>query len=682
MSYKRWIVSKLDKEAAGELCEQSGFDPILCLLLTGRGITTATEAVEFLEGDDLVSDPFAFADMDVAAERIQRAIDDGEHVMVYGDYDADGVTATALLYSYLRSRGAHVSYMLPRRDGDGYGLHMSTIDSLAEQAVTLVVTVDNGIAAVEEIAYAATYGMDVVVTDHHQPPEQLPQAVALVNPHRKDCPSEFKELAGVGVAFQLVCALEGDPDWALEQYADLVALGTLADVMPLIADNRVLVRRGLQQIRAQKRVGFRCLCEAAGIAGKPMSATSIAFTLAPRINAAGRMSIADTAVELLLCESEAEGMTLAGEICKLNTERQTTESEILAEVTAAWDVQPHLTAQHVLVVWGEGWHHGVLGILASRLQELYGKPTLVLSVEDGIARGSGRSLPGFSLYEALRACEHCLLGYGGHELAAGVTLESARLEEFRAAINAYAAEQSPTMPVSTLTLDCKLRPSQITPELLSCLSVMEPFGTGNPAPVFGLYGMQLVRIEAVGGGKHLRLTLSRDGSTLTAMRFSTSPEQFGFAVGDTVNLAVTLDKNEYRGTVTVSVIVRDMRHADTEQETLLGDLFRFDSVLRQDVPPTVSVSAPDRHTVAQVYRAIVQGGFSGTLETLRRRTVPSYLQVLLSLQILSEAGLLHWKRQADTLCITPNTVTEKADLTQTATARYLHNREESPWKNC
>lgn len=672
MAYKRWIYSQLDKELAGELSAESGLDPLLCLLLTGRGITDVEQAMEFLVGNELLCDPFSYIDMDLAVDRIQRAIDDGESIAVYGDYDADGITATVLLYSYLRSKGSRVIYRLPRRDGEGYGLHRESIDELSQNGVELIVTVDNGVAAVDEIAYAASCGIDVVVTDHHQPPEILPSAVAVVDPHRKDCPSDFKDLAGVGVAFQLVCALEGDVDRIFEDYGDLVALGTLADMMPLHGDNRVLVRRGLQQInRRDARLGI-CRLREFGGTERAMNATGVAFTLAPRINAAGRMGDPYKAAQLLLSENEEEATTLAGEIHQLNNDRQTTESVILKELLLGLDSTAELLSDRVLVVWGEHWHQGVLGIIAARLMERFGKPCLVLNVENGIARGSGRSMKGFSLFEALHACEDCLLGYGGHEQAAGLTLEADRLEEFRQRINAYAAQTATQMPVLELPLDCRLRPGQITPEMLLSLTALEPVGSGNPRPMFGLSRMTLERIEAVGNGKHLRLTLTRDGARITAMKFSTTPESFPFRSGETVELAVVLDRNEYRGTVSVSVIVRDIRHTDLPQEEMLDAIARVDSVIRRE---TREKRFPDRERIARVYRFFKQQPYVGSLDVLcvRLRSADmSCTDILLACRILREAGLIEWRDEGDTVFIAVRETAGKVDLSATATAQFLN----------
>ncbi len=677
MAYKRWTFSQLNKELAGELSAECGIDPLLCLLLTGRGITDAQQAMDFLVGNDLRCDPFSYIDMDAAADRVQRAIDEGESIAVYGDYDADGITATVLLYTYLRDRGARVQYRLPRRDGEGYGLHRESIDDLLQDGVDLIVTVDNGISAIDEIAYANECGIDVVVTDHHQPSSVLPAAVAVVDPHRRDCPSEFKDLAGVGVAFQLVCALEGDTDRMMEDYADLVALGTLADVMPLHGDNRVLVRRGLQNInRKNARLGIRRLREFGG-AEKATNATGVSFTIAPRINAAGRMGDPYKAASLLLSEEEEEASALANEVHALNNERQVTEAAILKELLAFLDASDELLSQRVLVVWGKAWHQGVLGIIAARLLERFGKPCLVLTVENGIARGSGRSLKGFSLYDALHACEDCLLGYGGHEQPAGLTVEESRLEEFRERINRYAAETMPTMPVQELSIDCRLRPGQITPNILLALSALEPVGAGNPRPTFGLSRMTLERVEAVGNGKHLKLTLSRDGARITAMKFSTLPEQFAYRVGDVLDLAVMLDRNEYHGTVGVSITVRDLRLTELSQEELLDAIALCDTIVRRET--VTGVEAPERDKIARVYRFLKQYPFAGTLDVLCQRlktTGVTCADILLACRILKEAKLIEWRNEGDTVTISICETADKVDLSQTATAQLLSRVEE------
>lgn len=680
MSFKHWRIPALDKEGAAELAEECGLHPFLALMLTLRGIHTAEEASDFLLSSELVDDPFGFADMDLAVERIQLALERGEQIAVFGDYDADGVTSTALLYDYLSSREAKVFYYIPKREGEGYGLHRETIDKLKEAQASLIITVDNGIAAVDEVAYARELGMDVVVTDHHQPQEKLPEAVAVVDPHRADCGSAYKDYAGVGVAFKLVCALEGDTEAILERYADLVALGTLADVMPLTGENRILVRHGLRLLNQEKRTGLKALSKAAGMAGKNHNSISAVFTLAPRLNAAGRMGWPEKAARLLLSSEDEDAAVLAEEIQSLNVERQAVEGEILKQVLARLEEQPELLAQHVLVIDGENWHHGVVGIIASRITDRYGKPCIILSVDGEKAKGSGRSIEGFSLFQAISACGDVLDSFGGHELAAGVGLAAANIPLFREKINRYAADCRP-LPVAQLTLDCKLRPSQLDMEKLSLLSALEPFGTGNPSPVFGLFNMCLDNIVPVGGGKHLRLSVSRGDVRISAMKFHTSPDMFPIECGSTVNLAVTLDANEYKGTVSLSVIVKDIRYADTRQEDVTRAMRLYDAAIRRDIQTDevqeVLSGMPARPQLETVYRFIrSKKRWKGSLEQLWHSIGDSsfpYAALRFSLEVLREAGLLAVRDDGDILCLDLLPASGKVNLDETPIMCYLHS---------
>ena len=677
MAFKRWTISPLDKDGAAALSEECGLHPFLALMLSVRGITDAAAAEDFLLGGELSDDPFAFADMDAAVERIQRAIDRGERIAVFGDYDADGVTATALLYSYLCSQNADVLYRVPKREGkgEGYGLHPETVDVLADMGAGLIVTVDNGITAFEAVEHAAERGVDVVVTDHHQPQGTLPAALAVVDPHRTDCGSAFKEYAGVGVAFKLVCALEGDPEEVLTRYADLVALGTLADVMSLTGENRILVREGLRVLNRTPRAGFKALAEVAGLSGKPQNSSTALFSFAPRINAAGRMGAPEKAARLLLTEDESAAALLAAEIQQLNVQRQETEAAILKEVMAYLHAHPERLADRVLVVEGQGWHSGVVGIIAARLVDRYGKPCFVVSSdESGVAHGSGRSVRGFSLFEALEASADTLLTFGGHELAAGVSMETPGIDAFRKAINAYAAEKFPDMPVPELRLDFKLRPGQIDVEKLQLIAALEPFGAGNPSPLFQLSDMKLENITPVGGGKHCRLSLSRDGAMLSAMKFQTPVEAFPVACGARLNLAVTLERNEYRGVVTPTVVVKDVRFADTDQEAMLRDAALVDSVLRGEDRPGGRECLPERSDLTAVYRLLrACGSWTGTGEQLCRAAgCGRYARVLTAVEVLRQAGLITAENNGDLWTITVLPADGKTDLEKTPLMQRLH----------
>ncbi len=675
MSFRRWRFAPMDKTAAAQLAEECDVDGFLALLLSARGIHDPQEACALLMGGEEPGDPFAFADMDAAAERLQAAIDRGETITVFGDYDADGVTATVMMVTYLKEKGAKVLYRIPRREDEGYGLHRTTVDEIAANGTALLLTVDNGISAVEEIAYANSLGMDVVVTDHHQPQGDLPPAVAVVNPHREDCESEFKMYAGVGVAYMLICAMEGDEEWALERYADLVAIGTLADVMPLEGDNRRLVREGLAMINRGTRPGLTALAKEAGAQNRRQTSGSAVFTLAPRINAAGRMGEPDAAAQLLLCEDPAECEELARRIAAFNTERQKTESEIMQEVAAYIDAHPEVLTDRVIVLAGDDWFSGVVGIIAARVLEKYGKPCVLLSVSDGIAKGSGRSVDGFSLFDAIASCGDMLLNYGGHQLAAGLGMEASRVEEFRRRINAYAAAQYPQMPVPELCMDFRLMPSQIGVDKLDSIDRLEPFGAGNPTPLFGLFHMTVEQVTEI-AAKHSRFTLSRDGVVVSAIKFGAVPSALGFAVGDKVHLAVSLDRNEYRGTVSVSVIIKDIRYADTDQEALIEAAQLFDRAMTDaDVAPSdLEAACPTREHMAAVYRRFkADDGFDGTWEHLHHAlgdAVPAS-RLRPAVEILRQAQLIDVKNGGDAVRVTVRPVAAKADLTQTPLMKRL-----------
>lgn len=671
MSWKRWILPELPRETAARLSEEAEIPPFLALLLATRGIDTAEEAQAFLSDEMPEADPFALADMEAAVACIQDALDRHRRIAVYGDYDADGITATALLYTYLKSLGADVTYYLPHRETDGYGLHKESLERLFQDGVQLVVTVDTGITAVEEAAYAAALGMELVITDHHKPQEPLPAACAVVDPHRADCPSVFKDYAGVGVALLLVCALEGDDESVFDRFSDLAALGTLADVMPLRGFNRALVRRGLKKLNESPCAGLKQLAVVSGMAGKPHTASSTVFSLAPRLNAAGRMGAPEVALKLLLCENSEDALLLATDLNRLNTERQEIENVLLKEAVEQVEKDPSLAAQRVIVVAGRDWNNGVTGIIAARLLERYGKPCIVVSEgEGGIAKGSGRSLRGFSLFEAVEACADVLIAFGGHEMAAGLTLESARIEEFRVAINAYAAAKCPTMPMPELRLDCRLRPDQLTAEKADQLAVLQPCGTGNAFPVFGLFHMRVDASVPVGNGKHARLTLSRGQTRVTAIKFGITSERLGFSAGDEVDIAVTLDRSAYPGQA-VSVVIRDIRFSDTDQDILAEALCRRDALLRGE---STADTPPSREELARVYRTLISGnGWEGTLEQLTRVFRPDILpsKVLAATEILRQGGLIAVQWDGDCWQFTAVPVNGKTDLTCTPAYQVL-----------
>ena len=668
MSRKRWIVAGGDRDLARQIAEECDVDSLVALILTGRGLTDPFEVDEFLSEDVPLCDPMDLIDMDKAVARIERALAQKEKLCVYGDYDADGVTSTAMLYTYLKRRGADVRWRVPERE-ENYGLNRGAVDEMAAAGVTLMITVDNGISAADEIAYAAAKGIDTVVTDHHLPQGDLPAAVAVVDPHRPDCPSEFKPYAGAGVCFKLICALEGVPGEELcADYADLAAVGTIADVMPLTGENRILVRRGMERLE-EARVGFPAILDAAGLRKRPLTAATVSFGVAPRLNAAGRVGSCARAVRLLLADDAAEAEALAREINEANVQRQTLERAIADQAVRLIEEQG-LENDRVIVVCGRGWHHGVIGIVAARICERYGRPAIVLTDEGDEAAGSARSVGDFSLYEAIAACGDTLNRFGGHAQAAGLSLPMAAVDAFRRQINDYAARQYGDMPFSPLTIDCKLRPSAFTVDMVKSLSVMAPFGTGNPLPVFGLFGMTLERITPVGStGHHLRLELSREGAGATVMLFGCSLEQFGYRTGDRLDLAVTADLNEFGGREQVTLSAKGVRPAGIDEDALLGDIRLYERLMRGEAVDGFEERCRlTREEVGAVWRA-VRGGFAGQYEALLLRLPGlTYVKMRLALDVLAELSLLTCRADGSAVAITANPADGKLELT--ASARY------------
>lgn len=671
MILRKWEVRPLDKERAAAFAQTYGVPFFLAMLMNIRGLDDAAHLREFLGEGEPLSDPFLLKDMDKAAARITRAVDNMEKIAVYGDYDADGVTSTAMLYSYLETRGADVIFYIPQREGEGYGMNMGAVEYLKEQGVSLIVTVDNGISSVQEVARANELGIDVVVTDHHRPQEVLPDAVAVVDAYRPDDTSPYKHFSGVGIAFKLLMALEdgaGDVEDLLEAYSDLAAIGTIGDIVPLTGENRTLIRAGLERLSQSDRPGVQALLENAGIAGKALTSTNVAFTLVPRINATGRMGAPERAVRLLISGYEEEAEVLSEEICADNEERRRVEAEIAEAAFADIEAKGYMK-DRVVVVDGENWHHGVIGIVASRVTERCGKPCMIISRGETEAKGSGRSIEGFSLFEAICACGDLLIKFGGHPMAAGITLKPENIEAFRKRINQYAAEHFPQMPTQTVTLDCKLNPAALSVSMAQSLTQLEPFGNGNPQPVFGLFNMELSNVTPVGGGGHLRLTLEKNGAVITAMRFNTKPEELPYHIGDKIDLAVQLEAREFRGQPSLTVIVRDIKFAAFNTEKNIASLASFEKWQRGEVLSAEDKNRlyPDRACLAAIYRALrtVNGK-----ETDQVRFVSQFGKDMTlglfktALLVFEERGLVHSEIADDTFTATLIETSGKTDITR------------------
>ena len=563
MKYAKWTGGGCDEAAAARLLA-AGYPHLLSLLLSARGVASPEEAALLLDREQrLTCPPLLMKDMDKAVARIHRALAEGERIAVFGDYDVDGITSTVLLVDYLRSRGADCLKYIPRRVEDGYGLGREALRSLRDQGVTLVITVDCGITGVEESLYAREIGLDLVITDHHECKDRLPEAAAVVDPRRPDCPYPFKHLAGVGVALKLALALDPQREEALfARYCTLAAIGTVADVMQMTGENRTIVHRGLASIGNTDFLGLRALLQETGLADREVSSTQIGFVLAPRINAAGRMGEAELAADLLLTDDPARAEALARELCGLNRERQAVEQEIFAQAVEQIEFLP-AGERSALVLSSEVWHQGVVGIVASRLSEKYSCPSFMIHLQNGMGKGSCRSYGGFNLFAALESCRDLLVDFGGHELAAGFNIREEDIPAFRQRINRCVCDYcNGEPPVSALALDVVIRhPEAIVLEELDALSRLEPYGAGNDRPVFALMGARVESLQSVGQNRHLKLRLSKGGCHFDAIFFSATAEACGVSAGMRVDAAFHLQLNEFRGVSSVQLQLVDLRPA-------------------------------------------------------------------------------------------------------------------------
>ena len=617
--------------------KQAGFGPLLSAVLALRGIRTAEAAQALLEsGIDCLHDPMRMQGMPAAVERIRRAIGQKEAVAVYGDYDVDGITATCLLTDYLRGKGLRCVGYIPDRNEEGYGLNCAALDSLRADGVTLLITVDCGITAVEEAKYTKRIGMDMIVTDHHEcKPGSLPDTLAVIDCKQEGNRYPNPDLCGVGVALKLVCACEGDDAAMLERYADLVAVGTVADVMPLVGENRFLVRQGLEKLVHNPRPGFAAMLREAGVDPDRITASSIGFSLAPRLNAAGRLGQATRAAELLMATEPDKAAALAAELCELNRQRQSIETEI-------WkDALHQLEGRHPdepIVLASDRWHQGVIGIAASRLAEQFSLPAIMVCLNGDHGKGSCRRYGGFNLFEALSACSRHLLGFGGHALAAGMTISRDKLNDFRAALAAYYRANRPK-PVPDVNCDLLIRdPSLLTLENVRELDRLEPFGNANPKPVFCFSDALLESADQVGGGRHLKVRVSLGGARLDGIFFSHSAQALGVAAGDRVDLAFTPQINEFRGHASVQLVISALRRHDGTalcRKILAGE---------GNTAYAAAAFCPQRADFVRIWRGA--GGrlslpedAEGILSLCPKDMEPE--RFCLCLMILQEAGLLH-----------------------------------------
>ncbi len=565
---KSWVFSdRYSSESAQRIEKDTGLSRLAARVLAARGVTDGLSAEAFLECDeDKLYDPLLLPDMGKAISIIRESLDKGEKIAIYGDYDVDGVTATCVMINYFKYIGVPVEYYIPDRLNEGYGVSCGALKRLADKGVQLVITVDTGITAYDEVKYAHSLGMKIVVTDHHECRETIPAADAVVNPKRLDSRYPFCELAGVGVAFKLVCALMGKErkHEAIEHFAALAGLGTIADLMPLIDENRALAGIGLSYLAKHPPLGYLALAQKSGVDdSKRASAVTVSFVLAPRINAAGRFGCADKSVELFLTESPSEADKLADELCVMNKQRQEMENEIRDSALAKLAKECDIENDSAVVLWDENWHHGIIGVVSSKLADQLGKPVILICVDGDESRGSGRSVEGFNLFAALEANSAYLTQFGGHELASGLTLKTENLEAFRAAFLEYAKrELRPEECIPTLYVDCEAEPEDFSIASILSLSALEPFGMANPQPVFCLRDLRVACVIPIGSDKHMRLTLTSRDTRFDAVQFCATVYDAPFVKGSFVDIVFTADINTFRGQ-NMQFIIKDIKLSRT-----------------------------------------------------------------------------------------------------------------------
>ena len=672
MKYASWHVTPPCPEGR-QLLEDAGLPSLLAGVLSARGIAEAGQARRLLspEGEP-IPDPRLLKDMDRAAARVQLALDRGELICVYGDYDVDGITATALLTQFLTGRGGRVLPYIPCRLEEGYGLNPEAVRTLAGEGVDLIVTVDCGITAVEETALARQLGMDVVITDHHTCKEELPDAQAVVDPHRPDCPYPFKGLAGVGVALMLALAVAGPaqaPD-TFRALCDLAAVGTIADVMPMTGENRCIVSLGLKRLNPAGRLGLAALIRCAGLEEKAVTSVSVGYTLAPRINASGRMGRAEKAVELLLTQDPARAEELALALCELNRERQDIESDIFHQCVRHLSQCPQ---EGAIVLAGSQWHQGVVGIVASRLAEKYGCPCFMICLDQGVGKGSCRSWGGVNLFDLLTQCAPLLESFGGHALAAGFTVREENIPARAQALRRAAAQAAAREAVQTaLEVDLDVHPRELTVEAVEALDLLEPCGAGNPRPVLLLRGVQVQTMAQVGRGRHLKLRLEARGVSLDAIWFSADGVEEGLSPGCRVDVVFSPQINEFRGRRDVQLQVADLRVVPSRAQLERAVYEKY----RRGEPLSVQEAQlllPSREDFVGLWRWLERQSTAGTVvedtpariaravsRSSRRRGIPA--RTMLCLEVLEERGLIDLNRRTDRIQIRLCQVERKVDL--------------------
>ncbi len=705
---KKWNVGDRNEsyETVLSISEQLGIKYITARLLFERGYKTADMAKSFINLEpELFHNPFLMKDMDRACERIINAICSGEKITVYGDYDVDGVTSVSILYLYLKDKGGNLGYYIPRRNGEGYGVNKEAIKQISEDGTGLIITVDTGITAVSEVEYAKTLGCDMLITDHHECHEEIPTAaVAVVNPKRPDCTYPFKELAGVGVVFKLISALEyslrkregKETNGFLEEvclkYIDLVAIGTVADVMPLCDENRLIVSIGLSEINRNARAGIGAIIDAAdggrSKKRKKVTSTYIGYTVAPRINAAGRISSAKEAVELFLTDSDVKAKEIAENLCEINRQRQYEENKIIEQIKRTIEADKEIGKQAVIVLDDSKWHQGVIGIVASRITEKYGCPSVLISVDGDIGKGSGRSIKGINLVEALSCCSDILIKYGGHELAAGLSIEKKNISEFKNRLNEYVKQHvSDEGLVTNIEIACELYSDEVDIRQAEELELLEPFGISNPVPSFMMKELEILEVSAIGSNKYTKFILGKDNKRFSAVCFSGSPDELGFVPRDVIDIVFNLSINEFQGNKTTQLMIKEARLSAIMQQENQKEKQDYRNALSGNGITLENI--PKRSDFIKVFlhlkrmlgdgkrKVCINSLVHGINETQNKDGEIKYVKLRLSLEVLAESGVINVhscensQNGMEMLEISINNLEKKVNLEQSCLYKML-----------
>ena len=674
MKNKKWELRSLENRINPASCNLMN---LAQMVLLARGMENKEQVVEFLRTDlSMLLDPFLIPDMDKAVREIENALANDKKIAVYGDYDVDGVTATCAIVKYLESKNARYEYYIPDRMSEGYGLNMQAIDTLHNNGVELLITVDSGITAIEETAYARSLGMSVVITDHHECKEELPDAEAVVNPRRLDSNYPFKELAGVGVAFKLLCALERENKTIEEMmnlYGDIVAIGTIADVMPLVSENRAIVSNGLKLLEKTKNKGLYALMKKLNIYGKTITASNVSFMMAPRINAAGRLGGAATSARMLLTDDDREAAELADLLCEMNAQRQEAENEIHKEITARMESEFNKDEDKAIVLWGENWHNGVIGIVASRLAEKYSAPTVLISLDNESGKGSGRSIKGFNLYQALEKNSEYLEKYGGHEMAVGLTIAKDKLYDFRKALNNYCINViNEEDIVPTIIVDCEVTPEMLSMAQVQSLETLEPFGMENPQPIFVIRNMHIEELTPIGKDKHVKLKVARNGRAFYALGFGLPTIGCQFTEGDMVDIVCSADINEFRGNRSVQLVIKDIKFSASEinYDEKYMDVYKKYTERKSISPEMAQIIVPSRDDIVSVFRHLKCKIVKSEIDvTVRYRKVKyeaknnmNLAKFLICLDVMKEFGIVSYELNGNMAKIQMNDIAGKVDL--------------------